>query len=156
MEIERKYLLDKIPFDLSGHEKLEITQAYISTDPHIRLRRSNSDYFLTFKESGQIARVEVEKPITKEQYEHLWTKVETKAVDKDRYIIPLDSGLKAELDVYKGELDGLLTVEVEFESLDDAMSFTPPDWFGKDVSEDYRYKNTALALYGLPNDSGAV
>ena len=43
-----------------------------------------------------------------------------------------------------------LRVEVEFESLEEAESFTPPEWFGKDVSEDNRYKNSSLYIKGLP------
>ena len=56
----------------------------------------------------------------------------------------------AELDVYHGELTGLVTVEVEFSSLEEAESFSPPAWFGEDITEDKRYKNKNLARNGRP------
>ena len=56
----------------------------------------------------------------------------------------------SELDIYHLYLDGLLTVEVEFPDMAECMSFVPPKWFGKDISDDKRYKNTALSLFGKP------
>ena len=66
-------------------------------------------------------------------------------VEKTRYEIPLAGGIVAELDVYHGKLDGLITVETEFESEKQANAFSPPSWFGKDVTTDKRYKNKNLA-----------
>ncbi|MBQ7241441.1 MAG: hypothetical protein IJS35_01490 [Firmicutes bacterium] len=71
---------------------------------------------------------------------------------KRRYFYPLEDGHTAEIDIYEGELDGFRIVEVEFESLEEAEAFTPPDFFGKDVSRIDDYKNVKLALYGLPKD----
>ena len=36
-------------------------------------------------------------------------------------------------------------VEVEFESIEQANTFTPPDWFGKEVTNDHRYHNSYLS-----------
>jgi adenylate cyclase len=44
----------------------------------------------------------------------------------------------------------LLLVEVEFSSIDASRQFTPPDWFGVEVTEDQRYKNKQLAVFGIP------
>ena len=63
---------------------------------------------------------------------------------------PLADGLKAEVDFYRGDLDGLCTVEVEFPSAAAAAAFAPPDWFGTDVTSDKRFKNQNLALQGRP------
>ena len=41
--------------------------------------------------------------------------------------------------------DGLVFVEVEFESLDEATAFTPPEWFDEDVTNDKRYHNSYLS-----------
>ena len=41
--------------------------------------------------------------------------------------------------------EGLVFVEVEFESLDQATAFTPPEWFGEDVTNDGRYHNSYLS-----------
>lgn len=46
-----------------------------------------------------------------------------------------------------------MTVEVEFETADDALAFEPPTWFCTEVTEDESYKNAALVL-GRPSGSG--
>ncbi|MDR1537303.1 MAG: CYTH domain-containing protein [Clostridiales bacterium] len=153
MEIERKFLLDSLPPEVSACRKIEIEQAYISTDPTIRLRRSDESFVLCVKQGGLAAREETEFTLSREQFERLWKKAETKPVLKTRFIFPLDSSLRAEVDVYHGDLDGLLTVEVEFSSFDEASSFTPPSWFGKDVTMDPKYKNSYLAVFGKPEFS---
>ena len=150
MEIEKKYLTTNIPFDLDKFSKTEIQQCYISTDPVIRIRKSDENYFLTFKSSGEISREEFETLITKNQYENLLKKAETKIISKTRYFIPLDNGLTAETDIYYGELKGLITTEVEFKTQTDCNSFIAPKWFGKDISSDNRYKNSSLSRFGLP------
>ncbi len=152
MEIERKFLVKTLPKNIESFPKKEIEQSYISTDPTIRLRKSGSDFILTVKGSGQLAREEFELPLDKRQYSALLKKAETPPVLKTRYLIPVENGLTAELDVYHGKLDGLLTVEVEFETLNEAEGFSPPEWFAEDVSYDKRYKNTSLAINGLPKD----
>ena len=64
---------------------------------------------------------------------------------KGRYRIPIASGLTAELDVYEGVRAGLQVVEVEFSSESQARAFTPPPWFGQEVTRDTRYTNAELA-----------
>lgn len=149
MEIELKFLVKTLPA-LENYSSKKILQAYVSNDPVIRIRQMNEDYFLTVKNKGQIAREEFEMPITKMQFENLWKKVEGTPIEKIRYFIPLENHLTAELDVYFGALDGLYTVEVEFTSLEEANHFTPPEWFGEDVSLDKRYKNNQLTQFGMP------
>lgn len=150
MEIERKFLVNALPVLSSYHYK-EITQAYIASDPVIRIRQMGNAYFLTVKSQGHIIREEFEMPITQTQYEGLWQKIEGTPIQKIRYFIPLEEGLTAELDLYKGHLTGLTTVEVEFSSLTASENFIPPTWFGLDISLDHRYKNNHLAQYGIPS-----
>ncbi len=97
-----------------------------------------------------MAREEFEIPITKEQFQTLQKKCDTPPVVKKRYYVPLENNLTAEIDFYEGYLSGLITTEVEFLSEESANSFIAPDWFGKDVTFDYRYKNTNLSLHGIP------
>ena len=149
MEIERKFLVQDYP-SLEAYSSEKITQAYISTDPVIRLREMGNQYFLTVKSQGHMIREEFELSITKEQCDALWPKVENSPVEKTRYFISLDHNLTAELDVYQGHLDGLLTVEVEFDSPVEAANFIPPSWFGEDITHDNRYKNNHLSVYGMP------
>ena len=100
-----------------------------------------------------MAREEFELPLSKEDYDRLFQKTEGTPVIKKRYLVPLAEGLTAEVDIYEGELAGLMTTEVEFPSLEAAESFIAPQWFGKDVSQEKAYKNTSLSLYGMPKEA---
>ena len=150
MEIEKKYLVKLCP-DLSLYPCKHIVQAYISNEPVIRIRKMEQDYFLTVKSKGNIMREEFEIPISADAYEKLYLKIENQPIKKVRYFIPLSDGLTAELDIYEDSLSDLMTVEVEFDSLEAAENFTPPSWFGKDISLDARYKNSMLAINGIPS-----
>lgn len=153
MEIERKFLTKEIPFDITVYPYRQIAQAYISFSPTVRIRQSDGDYILTVKGKGHLAREEFELPLTKEEYDRLSAKTEGTPVIKKRYLVPVEGGLTAEVDIYEGELEGLMTTEVEFPTLEAAEGFSAPDWFGKDVSEEKAYKNTSLSLYGMPKEA---
>lgn len=145
MEIERKFLVNEIPFELDQYSFSTIQQAYIHTTPTIRVRKRNNQYILTLKSKGSLLRHELEMPINSDEYESLLAKKEGRLIEKKRYEIPLDHGLIAELDLFEGDLAPLKYVEVEFPSVEAARAFIAPDWFGEDMTEDYRYTNQALA-----------
>lgn len=151
MEIERKFLTKSVPFAWEEYPSYQISQCYISTLPTIRLRQMDTQYILTIKGKGHMAKEELELLLTEEEYMHLKQKAETPVLEKVRYQIPIENGLIAELDIYKGRLQGLMTTEVEFFSVAEAKAFVPPAWFGKEITEDVRYKNTHLAKYGIPD-----
>lgn len=150
-EIERKFLVKNIPENTEQYKSHKIKQAYISTDPTIRIRQQDNEYILTVKGSGLMKKIEYELPLTGEQFNRLWKKTEGNAIEKTRYIIPLKDDLKAELDIYEGQLKGFMNVEVEFSSTKEALLFDPPTWFGQEVTQDYRYRNTYLAKFGIPS-----
>ena len=153
MEIERKFLTKQIPFDITIYPYKQITQAYISFSPTIRIRQSDASYILTVKGKGHLVREEFELSLTKEEYDRLVQKTEGTPICKKRYLVPIEGGLTAEVDIYEGELTGLMTTEVEFSSLESAEGFVPPEWFGRDVSKEKAYKNTSLSLYGIPKEA---
>jgi len=145
MEIERKYLVKNTPENLEKYEQKRISQGYICTNPVVRIRRSNDDYFLTYKSRGLMAREEYEMPLTAEAFEHMLPKIDGILIDKIRYMIPLDEKHAAELDIFQGTLAPLRLVEVEFESIEDANNFVPPTWFGDDVTNSGEYHNSNLS-----------
>ena len=153
VEIERKFLVERLPQDLDVHPYGEIEQGYlaITDDVEVRVRRYGDDAFLTVKSSGGESRVEEEIEINPHRFASLWPLTEGRRIEKRRYRIPAGDGLKLELDVYHGRLEGLLTAEVEFASVSAASAFVPPDWLGRDVTDDPRYKNKKLATDGLPS-----
>lgn len=145
MEIERKYLVKALPEGLEKYEQKRICQGYICTNPVVRIRRSNENYFLTYKGSGLLAREEYEMPLTAEAFEHMLPKIDGILIDKIRYLIPIDEKHTAELDIFQGQLAPLRLVEVEFASVEEAESFVAPDWFGDDVTNSGKYHNSNLS-----------
>ncbi|MBN2222633.1 MAG: CYTH domain-containing protein [Vallitaleaceae bacterium] len=144
MEIERKYLVTHCPFDLSDFPLQTIRQGYISKNPVIRIRQSNSEYILTVKGKGLIEREEYELHLDEEQFLSLIPKVEGNFIEKTRYKIPYGDFI-IELDIFHGYLEGLCFAEVEFENHEAMINFTPPEWFDLDVSENPSYQNSHLS-----------
>ena len=70
--------------------------------------------------------------------------VEVVLILVERYLIPYDK-YTIELDIFKGAFEGLIYAEVEFDTLEEATSFTPPSWFGTDVTESPEYTNSYLS-----------
>ena len=101
MEIERKFLIKKLPDNLTSYKARKIEQAYLCTDPVVRVRRDNDDYYLTYKSRGMIVREEYNLPLTKEAYGHLLAKADGNIITKTRYEIPEKDNLTIELDVLK-------------------------------------------------------
>jgi len=97
-----------------------------------------------------LARGEEEVDLAAADFDRLWPLTEGRRVVKTRYLVPLDGGLTAEVDVYEGGLDGLLTAEVEFADEAAAHAFAAPAWMGEDVTGDKRYANQRLATDGRP------
>lgn len=149
MEIERKYLIDsdQIPFDPKDYPCRQIEQGYLCTEPVVRIRRDQEEYFLTYKSKGLMIREEYNLPLTKDAYLHLRQKIDGRIISKDRYVIPLapDSSLRIELDFFHGDLEGLILAEVEFPDLYSAETFSAPGWFGEDVTHSSRFHNSSLA-----------
>lgn len=145
MEIERKYLIDKLPENLSSYACHKIEQAYLSTAPVVRIRRQDEDYILTYKSKGLMVREEYNLPLTKESYEHLKPKADGIILSKTRYLIPLTDILTIELDVFDAPYEGLCLAEVEFPDEESANTFVAPKWFGEDVTFSSKYHNSTLS-----------
>lgn len=149
MEIERKFLVNKLPANLKNYTFKIIEQAYLSTEPVVRIRKSNDVYTLTYKSNGFLSREEYNLPLTKDAYYHLKEKADGNIISKKRYLIPLGSNLTIELDVFYAPFDTLVLAEVEFDSEVHAKSFIPPDWFGEDVTYSREYQNSFLSTKSI-------
>ena len=147
MEIERKYLIDEkmLPKDYKDHPHSELEQAYIITDPVLRIRRKDDEYILTYKSSGLMSRQEIEMPLTKEAYDNLLNKTEGAVISKTRYRIPEKDDLTIELDIFHKAFEGLILAEVEFPDEDMANAYIPPTWFSKDVTMENTFHNSRLS-----------
>ncbi len=147
MEIERKYLTIAPPGQLEQYSSHMIEQAYLCISPVIRIRRSDDDYYLTYKGEGLMAREEYNLPLSKEAYDHLMKKADGHVLSKRRYLIPLEDDLTAELDVFEGMWEGLIITEVEFPDLETADSYSAPGWFGREVTTDGHFHNSWLSRH---------
>lgn len=147
MEIERKFLIKKeqLPENLSQYPCLHIEQGYLCTEPVVRIRRQNDEYYLTYKSKGLLSREEYNLPLTEDAYYHLKEKADGIVICKDRYVIPEKDGLSIELDIFHEAYEGLLLAEVEFPSEEAAKSYLPPAWFGEDVTYSSKYHNSTLS-----------
>ena len=56
MEIERKYRIGQIPENIRFYPSRTIEQAYLCTDPVVRVRKDGDAYYLTYKGRGLLAR----------------------------------------------------------------------------------------------------
>ena len=152
IERERKFLVAELP-DLPD-EGTHIRQGYLALDETVSVRvrdRAGKGRTLTVKGGSGRARTELEWEVAPEQFDAAWPLTEGRRIEKTRYVLPVEGG-EAELDIFEGDLLGLVLVEVEFDS-DDAMAgFDPPAWFGTEVTDDRRYTNAGLALDGLAPD----
>jgi len=147
MEIERKFLVTSPPCGYDAHPFHQIEQAYLCTEPVIRIRRQDDSYYLTYKSKGLLSREEYNLPLTKEAYSHLLTKADGNILTKKRYLLPVEGrpDLTIEFDVFQGKFSGLMLAEVEFASEEDAKAFVPPQWFSKDVTFSGEYQNSRLS-----------
>lgn len=144
MEIERKYLIKVLPDNLDQFPVRLIEQGYLSTEPVVRVRRDNDLYELTYKSKGLMIREEYNMPLDALSYAHLLKKADGHIITKRRYMIPYNEHT-IELDVFEGVHAPLILAEVEFKNEESCNSFTPPDWFGADVTFEKTYHNSNLS-----------
>jgi CYTH domain-containing protein len=151
-EIERKFLVRQAPEGLDAHPSDDIDQGYVAVTRdgvEVRVRSYGPRAALTIKSGRGMARLEEEFEIDQRRFRSLWPLTEGRRLQKTRYRIPA-AGATIELDIYKGALEGLVIAEVEFDSVQSAAAFSPPDWFGREITDDPAYKNQCLATEGLP------
>lgn len=163
MEIERKFLLNTIPFDLNCFDFHMIQQAYLCTDPVVRIRKQDDQYYMTYKGKGFLSREEYNLPLNESAYHHLLAKADGNIITKKRYLIPLSEEeinpecaallngqkLVIELDQFDKPFAPLLLAEIEFPTEQSALAFTMPDWFLEDVTSNPQYHNSNMSRASL-------
>ena len=149
IEIERKFLLKRLPRNLAKYRHTKIEQGYLATERRngvqVRLRREGASYSLTYKRGRNGAREEREIALTGRQFQALWPATEGRRLSKTRYRVPWKEWC-IEIDKYRGRHDGIVVAEVEFESVENRDAFVPPQWFGREVTGEARYSNVVLAM----------
>jgi adenylate cyclase len=143
VEIERKFTIKYLPKEVESIKK--ITQKHIFKDMicSIRVRKSvdmfngNKVFTHTIKARAEKQQkysiCELERNISEEDYNKLQPFEGSRIIEKYRCIVPLENGLKAEVDIFEGWMEGLIIAEVEFQNVEQAENFVIPEWFDKCV-----------------------
>jgi CYTH domain-containing protein len=135
-EYERVFLVRCLPEDVEEHKRIEIQVGdfYDSNAVDaLKIRRKGKSCELIKKEGTlEKGRTEHRIPIKKEEFDILF-KATSQNHFKVRYFYPLGDYV-AEIDLYKGRLDGYVRVEVEFPDAEAMRDFKPPEWFGAEIT----------------------
>ena len=143
VEIERKFLVDKRKMhELNFLSEEKISQGYLSSNPTVRVRLTETHGFLTIKSSTKgITRQEFEYEIPVEDAKKLLRLCGRKVLKKYRRKVEY-GGHIWEIDFFAGRHAGLVLAEVELNSPDEPLNL--PDWVTKEVSGDKRYYNSNI------------
>ena len=156
-EIERTWIVKEMPpkEELTiEHDRVHsVIQDYILLDGSGELRTRKVLYINTKKIAYDMAikigngmiRTEVLKQLTPDEWKSLH-KVAKGSLQQT--LIPCYTSV---IHIYKGKLNGLVLVEVEFPNISESKKFIPPYWFGREVTNDIRFRGKSLAFSdGIP------
>jgi len=155
-EIERVWLLSACPQIPHGAERWQIEQGYLdaASGSEGRVRAithpdGRREFVHTVKSGEGLVREESERAITPEEFDRLWPATVGRRIRKVRHRVR-EGAFVWEVDEF---LDWPLAM-AEVELPDAATEVTPPAWLravmGREVTNDPRYRNSALAFKGLP------
>lgn len=163
LEIERKFILrnlsvlESLNSDGVGVLQNDIIQIYTKITPinEIRFRKINDKFFTTQKYGKGLIREEIESETSKEIFEEAQKNSVGMPIKKSRFSFKINN-LPCNIDVFSEMLEGLITLEIEFLNAEDAAKFAIPDFIQNsiktEITNDERYKNKNLALFGLPQN----
>lgn len=148
MEIERKFLLNKLP-DIEPIKHITILQGYISTNPEVRIRSYEilsgenvgyKDYKLTIKGTGDLLREEIETYVTQDFFENVSQFIDKPLIYKDYRKYEIDGYILECSIVDPGKPTEFCYGEVEFDTVDDANNYKFPFEDSIDITYDKSYK----------------
>ncbi|MEY4602349.1 MAG: hypothetical protein RL292_290 [Candidatus Parcubacteria bacterium] len=132
-EIERKFFVKEMP-DLSGITPLHYERYFLlrGDGREIRISKVNDLYFYEDKsEVSALERIRSKKEITEQEFEK-FRQDASEAIIRERYDISSNPDIS--IQIYHGKFEGLIRVEVEFNSEDEAKAFIPLFWMGKEMT----------------------
>jgi CYTH domain-containing protein len=148
LEIERKFLVTGDGWR-AGARIRTIAQAYL-TPPgptSVRVRIQDGLATLTIKgESRGAVRDEFEYPLPLDDAEAMMSLCQRPPIIKKRHEVH-HAGKLWQVDVFEGALAGLIVAEIELSRADEPVAL--PDWIGREVTDDRRYRNSSLIASGL-------
>ena len=130
--IEQKFVLASAPRFLKEFEGDNIRQGYLvigADGSEVRLRDRAGSYTFTVKSKGDLVRGESETELNEGQFDKLWPATTGKRLEKVRFSVPYFESI-VELDLFSGDLKGLIVTEVKFPDTSAVEDFSAPDWLG--------------------------
>ncbi len=150
IEREKTYLAKYLPEGLKNCRSKEIVDIYIPASeehPMLRIRNNGDAYEMTKKTpvSGSDSSEQTEYTIllTLQEFKTLES-VEGKRVQKDRYYYDY-KGRTAEIDIFGGDLNGLVEVDFEFDNSEEKDTFDMPDFCLADVTQEKAFAGGMLS-----------
>ena len=141
IELEKTYLAKSLPQGLKDCRRKEIADSYIPKESDhcvLRVRKSGDELEITKKaptRPGDASQQEEQTiQLSQDEYNAL-ASIPGKKVRKIRYYYD-HHGKIAEFDVFQDELEGLVAVDVEFETEEEKQSFGMPDFCLADVTQE--------------------
>lgn len=155
VEVERKFLVTSDGWRANANGSC-FCQGYIDTsdDTTVRIRIAGERAFITVKGPSQgMSRAEFEYPIPLADAKVMLRDLcRQPLIEKMRYDVPYGGKLWS-VDVFGAENSGLVVAEVE---LDHPAEHVPlPPWVGEEVTEDPRYRNSALVSAPMLNGAAS-
>jgi adenylate cyclase len=150
VEIERRFLVTGEGWRVAATGTRRLHQGYLAREDGVtvRLRVAGGAAMLTIKGPGGLVRPEFEYPVPVAEAEEMLAILCTgRRLAKTRHDVP-HGGLVWEVDVFEGPLAGLVIAEVELPDAGHALDLPP--WAGREVTDDPRYANAALASAAAP------
>ena len=136
-ERERVFLAKKLPNDINKYTPVPISVGDFfesNSADALKIKQKGDKYYLIKKDTNT-AHERVEHIIDIKQGEfNALVKCAVQFHHKNRYLYPYGKYV-CEIDYYLDQLDGYVRVEVEFDNDKDMRSFTPPEWFGEEITE---------------------
>ncbi len=140
-ELERTFLVKKLPEDLEKCESRELIDIYLpkSRDhPILRIRKQGDVFEITKKspvKEGD-ASIQMEQTIELDEGEFNSLKnLDGKVTEKVRYYYRYNNKI-IEIDVFKGGLKGLVLADIEFSSEEEKDNFVPPEFCHIEVTQE--------------------
>jgi Uncharacterized protein conserved in bacteria len=148
LEIERKFLVAGEAWRAQVVDAQEMRQGYLvgtGGRASVRVRIAGDAARLNIKAAViGAARAEYDYPVPLDEAREILDRLCLGRVEKRRHKVPAGGGRTWEIDEFFGDNAGLVVAEIEIGSEDEA--FAHPDWLGREVTDDARYYNHALAL----------
>jgi CYTH domain-containing protein len=147
-EIERKFLVASNDWQAEAGSGRRFQQAIVFSETARTLRIrivDDSHATLTIKvgiDGSTMSRHEFEYEVPISDSGELLDLANGNIISKMRYEVPR-GGHIWEIDVYEGDLEGLVVAEVEMKSEDERPDL--PSWLGRELTGDRRFSNQALA-----------